>query len=203
MAKPATDRSLTVLEDLRVEDIPEEGLAFDEAIPRSWLETRIAEGHGLTFAATEDGHAKLDVTALGDTDERPPVRIQGRLSASISTDCVRCLETVESELDVEVDLMLLPDDPEGTDQQPTLDTGDEALDEARYSGRVIPLPEMIRELLVLELDMNPTCLDEPGCDRRTKVLIEEANRPGEQAMDAPAGPDPRWAGLARFRNDGD
>jgi len=45
--------------------------------------------------------------------------------------------------------------------------------------------------------MNPTCTDTPACDRRTRALLEEANRPARE-MDATGGAkiDPRWAPLA-------
>jgi uncharacterized metal-binding protein YceD (DUF177 family) len=71
---------------------------------------------------------------------------------------------------------------------PSLD----ALEEGSYDQRGVDLPALIREAMLLALDMNPTCEDEPACDARTAALLAEANRPFQEQESAG---DPRWAAL--------
>lgn len=73
----------------------------------------------------------------------------------------------------------------------------EALDETGYVGETIDLPSVLEEALVLSMDLNPCCADEPACDARTQALLDEVNAPAQQAETAP---DPRWAALQQMIN---
>lgn len=198
-ARPGGARGLSALDDLRLQDIPEEGLRFEEPLPRSWLTEHLASSHGLRWAPRAEGTVDLEVTALGPVDRSPPVRVHGRASAAVETDCVRCLEAVHQDVQVPIDMTLFS----------STEVGDpaarpEGADEGRYEGRTIPLPEIIREHLLLELDMNPVCTDADACDARTRALIDEANRPAREAAAEDEGAiDPRWAALARLKADRD
>lgn len=187
MTHPASERNLTLLEPLDLKDLPEEGLHFDEALPQTWLTETFETPEGLRYATPDDGRAVLDVTPLGAVLQRPPVRLVGELSASVHTDCVRCLEQVRSDVRTRVDVTLFPDGEDPSD--------DAGLDGV-YEGTRLPLPSAIREFLLLELDMNPVCADEAACDVRTKALMARVNAPGDAAMEAAqTEPDPRWAAL--------
>lgn len=74
----------------------------------------------------------------------------------------------------------------------------EALGDMSYDGERLDLPAAIEEALLLEVDLNPCCTDTKACDARTQALLDRFNRP---ALEDPAfQSDPRWAGLARFRD---
>lgn len=74
------------------------------------------------------------------------------------------------------------------------------LDEGVYDGLRIPLPDLIRQALLIELPSDPACMDESACDLRTAALIEAAN--AEARASSPDG-DPRWAALRALRGPGD
>lgn len=193
---PGSARGLTALEDLRLQDIPDDGLRFDEAVPEAWLAPRIEGGHGLQWTLRGPGHLDLEVDALGPVDQAPPVRVHGSLRCEVSTECVRCLEAVHHDLRVQVDVTLFSD-REDTPEDPATP----GIEEGRYERDTVPLPEIIRENVLLELDMNPVCSDVDACDTRTKALIAEANAPAERMKaEAETAIDPRWAPLARLKS---
>jgi uncharacterized metal-binding protein YceD (DUF177 family) len=68
------------------------------------------------------------------------------------------------------------------------------LDEGVYDPRDLDLSETLREAILLDVSMNPTCADEPACSERTEALLREVNRSWEEASQRR---DPRWAALAR------
>lgn len=222
----ALDRQLTALEPLELRHLPADGLAFDEPLPTAWL-TRtldaVGRAGGLQFAAPGDGRVTLEVTPLGPVDQRPPIRVRGRISATAETDCVRCLETVRPEVSADVDLTLLPaaapassaDDaktPKGKsakikpEDDRVEDWSDEAfpnpdeLADASYAGERVDLPALIGEAFLLALPSDPVCEDEAACDTRTAALIEHANQPAREAADAL---DPRWAALRNLKVEDD
>ena len=186
MPSSARDRNLSAFEPLRLEDIPEDGLQFDEEAPEGWLAQAVAGG-GLEFSPRALGRVRLDVLPTGDVARRPPIRIRGHVFAPLITDCVRCLETVPVDMKVDVDV--------------TLFSADEAGEEADgvYEGDDVPLPNVAREAVALELPMNPVCEDEDACDARTAQLIENANAPARAAVSDAPQVDPRLAVLEQFK----
>ena len=211
----AADRQLSLLETLELRLLPEQGLAFDEPIPVAWLRETLRLGlpkNGLQFEVTAPGQARLEVQPLGPIDERPPIRVRGRLDAVVQTDCVRCLERVQPAVDADIDLTLLPaaadaEAPErpGRSKRVKSEQDDrledwsqeafpdpEALGEASYQGDRLDLPQMLAEALLMALTTDPACEDADGCDQRTAALIDAANQP---VREAEAEVDPRWAAL--------
>lgn len=188
-------RGLSALRDLRLQDIPDEGLRLEEPLPRAWLQERLASSHGLDWSPQGDGQLDLEVSALGPVDQEPPIRLHGRVSAQLQTDCVRCLESVDQNVEARIDLTLFSASESGEPEG-----GAEDANVGRYEGRVIPVPEVLREHLLLELDMNPVCADASACDERTRALIDRANQPARDAEAAEErAPDPRWAALRDLR----
>jgi uncharacterized metal-binding protein YceD (DUF177 family) len=193
------DKQLSLREPLDLRFLPDEGLEFDEELPADWLATHLADSTSPTpIHAEKSGRAKLEVSPLGPVHTRPPIRIHGTLEATVSTTCVRCLEPVSETLEPDVDITLFA---EGTvlDKKRDDDDDEEGLssaemDEGTYAAGTIDIPAIIREVLLLELSMNPTCEDEAACTTRTEEMLAEANRAAEGAI-----PD-RWAALRRLRD---
>ncbi len=211
----ANQRQLTALEPLELRHLPDDGLTFDEALPQTWLAEAVGAGSsGLMFVAVEPGRLKIEVMPLGPVDERPPIRIRGRLDAVLETDCVRCLATVRPSIEGDLDITLIAGPPARAENESGRGTGkvrdDARLDDwssedfpnpdeladAVYRGETVDLPDILREALLLGLATDPVCEDTVGCDARTAALIDEANAPVRQAED---GIDPRWAALRKLR----
>ncbi len=216
----ARQRQLSALEPLALRHLPEDGLAYDEPLTAPWMTETVAEGnaaHGLQFQVVNPGRVTLEVVPLGPVDQRPPVRIRGRIvEAAVQTDCVRCLKPVQPPLEVEIDLTLLPGpaeapaaDAKGKGRRKLNEADDrvedwsgetfphpDALADAQYRGDQIELPDIIREGVLLGLSSHPICDDESGCDQRTATLIDEAN---EAVRAAQADVDPRWAALMKLK----
>lgn len=221
----AKSRALTALEPLELRLLPPEGLRFDEPVPVAWLRRALGEttDTGQPIEILGPGHLALEVTPLGEVSERPPVRIHGKVEGRVRTACVRCLEDVDLDVGDDVETTLFPNleaaatpagkdgkkkgrpaSPKGTKDQRLEDWTDaempelEALDDGGYVGETIDLPGVLFEAVALSMDLNPSCADEAGCDRRTQALLEEANRP---AREAEGEIDPRWAKLADLMTD--
>lgn len=200
MAKPnAAQRKLTVTETLDLRFLPDEGITFDEPLELPWLEAQLADVRAgePEFRLAGPGHVRLEIIPLGPVPTRPPIRIQGALSASVTTSCVRCLQSVSQALDTNVDLTLFA---KARDAATSRLEGEDAealnphqLDEGIYEQNTLDLPAIIREALLLEIAMNPRCEDESACSSRTRALLEDANRAAEQALE-----DDRWSGLRRW-----
>ncbi|MGF1509221.1 MAG: DUF177 domain-containing protein [Myxococcota bacterium] len=188
MTSDAQARNLTLLEPLRLRDIPSDPLRFSEALPAEWLRSSLPLDGAIQFRIAEDGSADVTVSALGPVDQRPPIRVCGRLHADLQSDCVRCLDPVAVWLRLDLDQTLF-----------SQDVGQTTEPEETYDGETIPLPDILREALTLELPMNPMCEDEGACDARTHALLERVNRPAEEAMARTPGADPRWAALAHLK----
>lgn len=198
---------LTVKEPLDLRFLPDEGLELEEPLPAAWLQEKLfdtADGAPAPIQAQGDGSAKLEVSPMGPVHQRPPIRVHGPLTATISTTCVRCLEAVTESIAAEVDVTLFAegapnlrgndksDKKGGDDEEEGLSNAE--MDEGTYSGNEVDLPSIIRESLLLEVSMNPVCEDEEACTRRTEAMLAEANRSAEGAV-----PD-RWAALRRLRD---
>ena len=211
----AAARQLSVLEPLELRHLPQEGLAFDEALPAAWLAGVLGPTSvtGEVLQIMGPGRAQLTVTPLGPGGSRPPILVRGELRAAARTPCVRRLADVDLTLadSMETTLFAATPAPEEVhaprgkgagrgrpEPQPLEDWSGEALPELEalaegtYAHERVDLPSLLEEALLLALDMNPTGPDEPGCDARTQALLEEANRP---ARAVEAQPDPRWASL--------
>ena len=107
------------------------------------------------------------------------VLVSGTVGAHVRAECGRCLEPVETEIDVEVQ-ELFAYEPEPGSEDPTL------------VGELIDLEPILRDAVVLGLPLNPVCREDcaglcAGC--------------GEPLAGLPAGHahdeiDPRWTALA-------
>jgi uncharacterized protein len=195
MSKSTSAHNLTVIEPLDLRMLPDEGLAFDEALPSAWLEERLSDpGIGGVRVPTP-GHVSLRVDPLGAVAHRPPIRVHGHVRAELDMTCVRCLSPLEHRLDGDLDVTLFPEGAPRAARGATEDDelSEAELDEGTYGGESIDLPAILRESMLLELPMNPACEDEAACTVRTEAMIAEANRGSSAVVDD------RWAALRHLR----
>jgi uncharacterized metal-binding protein YceD (DUF177 family) len=176
----------------------------------------------LEYRAAGPATLHLTVEPVGPVGSRPPISLRGEVRARLLAACVRCLSDVEAETVAPIETTLLPVDAAKAQQllagqapAPAAPAGRgakarkrrdgelddwsdlempslEQLEEGSYDQRGVDLPGIVREAILLALEMNPTCADEAACDARTAALIDEANRPFAEAE---AAGDPRWAAL--------
>ncbi|MCC7385007.1 MAG: DUF177 domain-containing protein [Deltaproteobacteria bacterium] len=195
--------------------LPEEGETIEEPLDREWLERALNDdsADGVRLLARAPGRARLTLTRIDpDAPGDPVIRVESAISADLSTPCVRCLSDVQLQISNTGDTTLFPARPpaaatEGADAQlktqpkkggrsrPKVELKHQELDEVTYEGHEIDLAALVREALLLEVPMNPSCADEDACADRTRALIHEAGAEGFGEHG-----DPRWAALRDLRD---
>ena len=119
------------------------------------------------------------------------VLVTGTAFAVLEGECVRCLEPIEDEAEVDIqELYVYNDSRDG--QSP-----DEDDETSRTEGDLIDLEPVLRDAVVLALPFQPMCQDDcpglcPECGARL------ADEPGHNHGDKV---DPRWAGLASLKDE--
>jgi uncharacterized protein len=85
-------------------------------------------------------------------------RVVGSVRAALRLACCRCLNLFESERDIQVDLMYLPQSSNQDEHESEI-SGEELLT-SFYRDQKINLAEMVREQLQLSLPMKPLCCND-------------------------------------------
>ena len=136
-----------------------------------------------------DGPVELDVEVQKDAAK---VRLTGHLSATLMTECSRCVEPFAIPVDARVDSLFLPaaDNTGGPDDE----VASEQLAVSFYKEDVIDLGEVVRELIYLALPMKPLC--QPEC--RGLCPVCGVNRNRETCACRVEWVDPRLEGLRRL-----
>jgi uncharacterized protein len=122
------------------------------------------------------------------------VLVSGTARAQLAGECVRCLEPVSSEVDVEFqELYVYPEDPAAYGHASQPKRGEEGEEEegiSRLVGDLLDLEPLVRDAVVLSLPFQPVCRDDcPGlCPECGALLAED---PGHEH----ASTDARWAAL--------
>ena len=120
------------------------------------------------------------------------VLVTGTAAARLVGECVRCLEPIHDDVEVDLqELFVYEDEDSGAD--------DEESGVSRMEGDLLDLEPVLRDTVVLSLPFQPLCQDDcpglcPECGARL------ADDPGHQ-HDEPI--DPRWAALAGLSQDDD
>ena len=204
-----------MLECYDVRTLPESGDDLLESLSQDWLERNFSELGPEAFGLRPTGEGEATIRlrpVLGASADLPAVRVGGRVSAPFSVECVRCLQPLSRVLEAELDLTLFPEaiaTEETPERGPAANKGQKRkvekvelsardLDETSYRGFELDLPGLVREALLLELDMNPACEDQAACQARVEALVSGAEASGlETPEETPI--DPRWAPLQKFR----
>jgi len=104
----------------------------------------------------------------------------GTASACAVGECVRCLDAVESDLDVDFQELYVYDDP--------------GEDELALEGELLDLEPVLTDAVVIALPQNPLCDPEcPGlCPECGARLADAPDHAHDEAID------PRWSALTRL-----
>jgi DUF177 domain-containing protein len=124
-----------------IADIPDEGLIVDVE----------EEAAAAEVSAIGPARARLQVTR---SDRE--VIVSGMLTAELELQCSRCLRDFRKLLDVPVNVVYHPID-EFADERRELK--DEEMDMGFYRGEEIDLQELVREQVLLNMQMKPLCTE--------------------------------------------
>lgn len=178
----------------RLDDLSDDPREFRGQIPREQLD-EVMSGLLGDLGYRAQGPAEVQGTAYRTKKD---VFIDANVSAEVAFGCVRCLDPLTLKIACQSRHLLVPGKREHSpadeltvDHENAAD-GDEDLDV--YEGDTIDLVALLREDLLLELPMNPTCVESAGaaCPRFDAVLA------GVNAAETPS-VDPRWAPLLELK----
>ncbi len=122
------------------------------------------------------------------------VQLSGHYSGEVQTQCVRCLAAVDTRVDADFKLILLPHAAaEAADEERELESDD--LDTAFYDEAQVELGDIVSEQIILTLDLYPRCREDckglcPECGAN---LNELSCRCAEEQVDS------RWQALKGFK----
>ncbi len=170
----------------KLDDLPPEGRAFEGVLDVDFVREAVTGLLGeLGFLA--EGPAKASGTAYrsGQTE----VVVDATLNLEVGFDCVRCLESRVIPVELRMDHVLSKEQPPEDAERALSEAELEDPDVHQFQGEQIDLKPILREDLLLELPMNPSC---------ELAAAECRELPGEtEAGEAPV--DPRWAKLLEMK----
>ncbi|TVR01499.1 MAG: hypothetical protein EA398_09805 [Deltaproteobacteria bacterium] len=164
------------------------------------LDSLLAEVDDLYAGGASALDVRVDLLRTRDL-----VRMTGAVKGDLAFDCARCLQRVERSLDLPVrwtfapramlDRDVMADSEEGRRLDP------EDLEVSFLSGDEVDLVDVVRELLLLELDPAPTC----GVDTCRPMTYKPSPSLDPEQVEGHRS-DPRWRALEALRGklgDGD
>lgn len=129
------------------------------------------------------------------------VIVTGELRGGATFECARCLGARTLPVALHFDHALIKGSAADAEGEGGIELDETALDEpdtVPYDGENIDLRAVLREDLVLELPMNPTCDDVPDATCGGPLGPRVAGTPPESEAEA-EGIDPRWAPLLALK----
>jgi uncharacterized protein len=184
---------------VNIDEIKEAGLQRGWDLTREIVDHMVS-GDQAGYRAKAPAH--LDAK-LKKTGRR--ILLQARASFDVAAPCGRCLQPVTVTLPLSFGLTFVPADEYGADEGEAEDSGHgeggasfepTQADEETFTGKKIDLDPVVREQLILALPPYPVCAD--GCKGLCPVCGTNLNE-RECGCERKV-PDPRWAGLEKFRN---
>jgi uncharacterized protein len=120
------------------------------------------------------------------------VLVTGTAAATLEGECVRCLEPIHDDVEVDLQELFVYD---GDDT--VTDDDDEDAGVSRMDGDLLDLEPLVRDAVVLSLPFQPLCQDDcPGlCPECGARLADDPGHRHDEAID------PRWAALAGLTQD--
>ena len=130
-----------------IADIPDEGLHLDIE------ETFDLEGIALMSPVTAD----LELHKTGKE-----IIVSGEVTAAVELQCSRCLKIFRRDLLLPVEVVYHPLEEIGAERH---ELRDEELDMGFYRGEEFDLQELLKEQLLLNVQMKPLCSEERSIPR--------------------------------------
>jgi uncharacterized protein len=120
------------------------------------------------------------------------VLVTGTATAELDGECVRCLEPIHDEIEVDFQELFVYEEKDD-------ETDDEDSGTSRLEGDLLDLEPLLRDAVVLSLPFQPLCQDDcPGlCIECGARLADDPDHQHEEPID------PRWATLQGLTQDDD
>ncbi|MEM9865024.1 MAG: DUF177 domain-containing protein [Myxococcota bacterium] len=154
---------------LKVPEIESKGkVHLSQTIAASWLKEALADTE---FGAPEGFEGPLEVEARLVMDD---ILVEGRFSVALNVPCARCVEPIRLDLDgaftqfFSRGVASLPEELELTPED---------LDRETFSGEEIALDSFIREFILLEVPMAPSCDGQCGNVAVEQLLSKKNEAP--------------------------
>lgn len=185
---------------VNIDEIKEGGLDRAWDFSREQLD-EIVRGDGAGYRARSPAHVEAHLERLGRR-----VLLRARSRAELTAPCGRCLAPVQLQVPVDFTLTFVPSDEGAAAGEAGEDKGKhrvagsfraEQVDEESYAGHELDLDPAVREQILLALPHYPLCRE--GCKGLCPACGQNLNEK-ECGCDRHV-PDPRWAGLAKFRTE--
>ncbi len=181
---------------VNIDEIKEGGLERAWDPPREVVDDMVRDDRAGYRA---QGPAHLDLS-LKKSGRRVLLHATGE--AAVTAPCGRCLQPVPVRVPLAFDLTFVPEDEYAAPAADAEDGGPAAgsfeptqIDEETYAGKEIAIDPIVREQLILSLPPYPVC--RADCKGLCAVCGTNLNE-RECGCDRKV-PDPRWAGLEKFR----
>ena len=167
---------------LNIKEMEVRKIRFDEAFEPGEIDFSDT-GLRQATALHAEGSAKVLENSGGE------IRIQGKFSGTMESDCDRCLTVTSLPLDKSFDLFYRPPPEDLETEEVRIDEGEAEI--GFYEGLGLELADVIKEQVLLALPMQRTCRE----DCKGICPVCGANR-NEVACDCHVKPaDDRWAAL--------
>lgn len=161
-------------------------VAFDVQIPSGSIDFLDPKIHQSGVLRAK-GRAELVSSSLDE------IRVKGRLTVQMVTDCDRCLEPAACSVDGDFDLVYRPV-ADGYGDDTAIDAGEAEM--GFYEGGGVELNDVLREFVLLSLPMQRLC--RADCKGMCPVCAKNRNL-GECHCQLET-TDDRWAALKSIRN---
>ena len=183
---------------VNIDEIKDSGLERSWEIPVARLDEAL-RGDRAGYSATAPARVEARLERLGRR-----IRVLGRTRVDLAAPCGRCLAPARVAVPVDFQMSLVPAEEA---EEPTRDRHEhgeahaegsfspEQVDEETYQGKTIELDPLVEEQIVLALPPYPVCGE--GCKGLCPACGQNLNEK-ECGCDRRV-PDPRWAGLEKFR----
>ncbi|HYE24697.1 MAG TPA: DUF177 domain-containing protein [Clostridia bacterium] len=176
---------------IRVKDLEIRKLNFDEQIQPGTID--FGADIRQVGVLRADGRVELVREHHGGREVVEDIRIVGKVSGRVETNCARCLDPVSHDVTRSFDLLYRPLNREKPSDEASISEAETEI--GYYSGDGMELEDSLREQVLLSVPIKTVCGDDCKglCPRCGKNLNQEAC----QCNDKPA--DPRWKALQDLR----
>ena len=152
---------------LSIKEMELRKVRFDETFPPGQVDFSGAE-----VRQTGPLHAAGSAELLANTEGE--IRVRGRYTVQIETDCDRCLGAASFALNADFDLFYRPMSAIARDEEVAIDEGEAEI--GFYEGAGMQLEDILREQILLSLPMQKICREDcrgicPVCGRNRNEYV--------------------------------
>jgi uncharacterized protein len=172
---------------LQANDVETTGIEVSEELPVAWLNQHLREAEAEARGA---GKFSGRLSRSGKAD----IVVRGKLSASVSLPCARCLTMTPVEVSAELSLLLRPrkEEPRGgrravpepakqrTPKAVEYEFSSEEAELDDYDGEKVILDGFIREAILLELPSFPLCTEDCSGISESSLRKAAGSQPGSR-----------------------